>query len=196
MTSDTQWPAYIVFDQPRQGKPPFYAGAVHAPDPEMALQNARDVFGRRDDHLCLWVVPEAEIFARTAEELAQQANESTDPQPNPPINQRTDEPTARPEIYHVFQKITHKGTLVHAGEVEAGDPASALAAARAAYPTPSALVWWVFPARAIHRTDPAENEFLFGPAHDKPFRHPSFYPTVTLMREISLAKEKLEWEDE
>ena len=45
--TDTQWPLYEVFEQERPGQPHRNAGAVHAPDPELALQNARDVFVRR-----------------------------------------------------------------------------------------------------------------------------------------------------
>jgi ring-1,2-phenylacetyl-CoA epoxidase subunit PaaB len=180
---DTQWPKYIVFDQPGEGKPAFYAGSVHAPDSEMALLNARDVFGRRDDHVRLRVVRESYIFTKTAEEL-----ESEIPASSQSFHEL--------QPYAVFQKTTHKGTLVQVGEVQATEAEDALAKAIAAYPDPKVIVWWVFPARAIHCTDPAENDTLFGPAFDKPFRHSNFYPTVTLMREISLANEKLNWEDE
>jgi ring-1,2-phenylacetyl-CoA epoxidase subunit PaaB len=185
----TQLPSYIVFDQPAAGKPAFYAGAVHAPDPEMALLNARDVFARREDHVRLWVVRESQIYAKTVEELSESAT-------NKPTDQRTNQPTNEPTPYLVFQKTVHKGTLVQVGEVDAPDPTAAMTQATETYPNPKALVWWVFPASAIHRTDPAENDALFGPAENKPFRHSNFYPTVTLMREITLANEKLDWKDE
>jgi ring-1,2-phenylacetyl-CoA epoxidase subunit PaaB len=181
---DTQWPQFIVFDQPKEGKPPFYAGAVHAPDPEMALLNARDVFARRDSHVNLWVVRESHIFAKTAEELSQE------------FSAGQDEALDNLEVYFVFQKTSHNGTLVQVGEVKAANPESAMAAALKSFSNPKAIVWWVFSARAAHQSDPAENETLFGPADDKPFRHSNFYPTVTLMREINLAKEKLNWDDE
>ena len=179
---DTQWPQFIVFDQPGEGKTAFYAGAVHAFDPEMALLNARDVFGRREDHVRLWVVRETEIYAKTIEELSLEIPAS--PQNSPATT------------YHVFQKTVHKGTLVHIGEILAANPENALAQALETFSNPNAIVWWVLPERAVHRSDPAENESLFGPAQNKLFRHSSFYPTVTLMREVSLAKEKLEWDDE
>ena len=182
---DTQWPQFIVFDQPGEGKPAFYAGAVHAPDPEMALLNARDVFARRDAHVCLWVVRESAIFAKTSEELAQGI-------PDDSGNSAENLPAA----YLVFQKTVQKGTLVQVGEVQARNATAALKKALHVYVNPKAIVWWVFPVNAIHRTDPAENESLFGPAESKPFRHSKFYPTVTLMREINMANEKLNWEDE
>lgn len=185
---DTQLPLYIVFDQSAEGKPAFYAGSVHAPDPEMALLNARDVFARRDDHVYLWVVRDSAIYAKTAEELLEAASQQT--------SKPTNQPTAHPTPYLVFQKTVHKGTLVQVGEVSASDSVEAMTQATATYPNPKAIVWWVLPATALHRTDPDENEALFGPAHAKPFRHSSFYPTVTLMREINLANEKLDWSDE
>jgi ring-1,2-phenylacetyl-CoA epoxidase subunit PaaB len=178
---DTQWPKYIVFDQPNEGKPAFYAGSVHAPDSEMALLNARDVFGRRDEHNQLWVVPENQIFSRTLQELTTQPS--------------ADVSLSEEEAFIVFQKTSHKGTLFQIGEVQANHPQEAMGKALETYSNPKAIVWWVVPARAIRYSDPSENDSLFGPAHEKPFRHSNFYPTVTLMREINLANEKLNWED-
>ncbi len=186
---DTQFPSYIVFDQSGEGKPAFYAGAVHAPDPEMALLNARDVFARRDEHVRLWVVRESQIYTKTAEELSESANQQISKSAN-------QQPTTQPSPYLVFQKTVHRGTLVQVGEVTASNPAEAMTQATTTYPNPKAIVWWVFPASAIHRTDPTENDALFGPAEDKHYRHSNFYPTVTLMREITLANEKLDWKDE
>lgn len=57
-----------VFVQGRNGKPHEHAGNVHAPDAESALQNARDVYGRRDDLASLWVVPSEAITASTPED--------------------------------------------------------------------------------------------------------------------------------
>lgn len=189
---DTQWSQYIVFDQPRENKPAFYAGAVHAPDPEIALLNARDVFARREDHVCLWVVQDKYIYAKTAEELNHLITVPATVQTNQPAN----EPTNQQQTFLVFQKTAHKGTLVQIGEAQAGSPEEAMAKAIAAYPNPKVIVWWVLPVSAIHQTDPSENDTLFGPADNKPFRHSNYYPTVTLMREINLANEKLNWEEE
>jgi len=59
----TQWPLWEVFLQPADGSPHEHAGSVHAPDAEMALQNARDVYTRRGEAVSLWVVPAAAIVA-------------------------------------------------------------------------------------------------------------------------------------
>ncbi len=63
--SDTQWPLWEVFVQEKQGAPHEHAGSVHAPDAEIALQNARDVYARRGRLLSIWVVPAATITATT-----------------------------------------------------------------------------------------------------------------------------------
>lgn len=60
---DTQWETYEVFHQSRRGEPHSYVGSVHAPDPQMALQLARDQFARRLKCVSLWVVRSADITA-------------------------------------------------------------------------------------------------------------------------------------
>lgn len=58
-----QWPLWEVFTQAPGGKPHEHAGSVHAPDAEIALQNARDVYTRRGEAVSLWVVPSVAITA-------------------------------------------------------------------------------------------------------------------------------------
>jgi ring-1,2-phenylacetyl-CoA epoxidase subunit PaaB len=64
---DTQWPLWEVFVQDAQGAPHSHAGSVHAVDAEHALQNARDVYGRRGA-LSMWVVPAATITATSPDD--------------------------------------------------------------------------------------------------------------------------------
>ena len=52
-----------VFTQPEPGAPHEHAGSVHAPDAEMALQNARDTYARRGEAVSIWVVPSRAITA-------------------------------------------------------------------------------------------------------------------------------------
>jgi ring-1,2-phenylacetyl-CoA epoxidase subunit PaaB len=63
---DTQWVLYEVFVQLETGKPHEHAGSLRAPDPEMALLNARDVYARREHPVSLWVVPADAITATTS----------------------------------------------------------------------------------------------------------------------------------
>ena len=52
-----------VFIQSENGAPHEHAGSVHAPDAELALQNARDVYTRRGNAVSIWVVPSESITA-------------------------------------------------------------------------------------------------------------------------------------
>ena len=63
--ADGQWAAWEVFTQEAQGAPHEHAGSVRATDAEHALQNARDVYGRRGKVLSMWVVPTGAIAATT-----------------------------------------------------------------------------------------------------------------------------------
>jgi len=65
---NTEWPVWEVFAQLNWGKPHEHCGNVHAPDAEMALQNARDVYARRFNVKSLWVVPASAITATKLDE--------------------------------------------------------------------------------------------------------------------------------
>ena len=54
-----------VFVQLAGGEPHEHVGNVHASDAEIALQNARDVYGRREEIVSIWVVPSESITAST-----------------------------------------------------------------------------------------------------------------------------------
>jgi ring-1,2-phenylacetyl-CoA epoxidase subunit PaaB len=174
---DTQWPRYEVFEQEQPGQPHRNAGAVHAPDPEMALLNARDVFVRRPYCHSLWVAPANAIYTRTAEELAAGAEDSAPEVASP----------ARPQTYQVFQKLTQRQAetfVSHAGSVEASSAAEALRLARERFGRQAVFVWWIVPDSAIVRSDPAEADSLFAPALDKPYRQPGYYHVLTQMRAV------------
>ena len=61
--SEAKMPIWEVFIRARSGLAHRHAGSVHAPDPEMALQAARDTYTRRGEGLSIWVVPSAAITA-------------------------------------------------------------------------------------------------------------------------------------
>lgn len=178
--ADTQWPRFQVFQQYKEGQAHQNVGTVHAPDPEMALQNARDVFVRRPDCTSIWVVRADQIFAKTAEELDSWEAEKT-------VDPRT--PT---EPYHVFRKLEHWSTHAYAGIIEAATPVRALRSALKVFADRTALVWWVFPSRLVTCSDPEDVESMFQPALDKPFRNQAQYRTVTLMRQVQTSAEHQE----
>lgn len=61
--SEKATPLWEVFIRARNGLSHKHAGSVHAADPEMALQAARDVYTRRGEGQSLWVVRSEDIIA-------------------------------------------------------------------------------------------------------------------------------------
>ena len=62
------WPLWEVFVRARRGLSHVHVGSLHAPDAEMALRNARDLYTRRQEGVSLWVVPAADITASSPDE--------------------------------------------------------------------------------------------------------------------------------
>ncbi|HEU0197380.1 MAG TPA: 1,2-phenylacetyl-CoA epoxidase subunit PaaB [Nevskiaceae bacterium] len=58
-----QWPLWEVFIRSQHGLAHRHVGSLHAPDAEMAICNARDVYTRRNEGVSIWVVPSAAITA-------------------------------------------------------------------------------------------------------------------------------------
>jgi ring-1,2-phenylacetyl-CoA epoxidase subunit PaaB len=50
-----------VFRQEKEGDPMVHGGSVMAPDAELALHYAREMFGRRGESIRLWVVRRADV---------------------------------------------------------------------------------------------------------------------------------------
>jgi ring-1,2-phenylacetyl-CoA epoxidase subunit PaaB len=61
--SEKHLPLWEVFIRSRSGLAHKHCGSVHAADPEMALQAARDVYTRRGEGNSIWVVPSSAIVA-------------------------------------------------------------------------------------------------------------------------------------
>lgn len=61
--SKQEWPLWEVFIRSRQGLGHKHAGSLHAADAQMAIQNARDVYTRRQEGVSIWVVPAEAITA-------------------------------------------------------------------------------------------------------------------------------------
>ncbi len=62
------WPLYEVFVRAKRGLSHVHAGSLHAPDAQMALRNARDLYTRRQEGVSLWVVASDDIVASSPEE--------------------------------------------------------------------------------------------------------------------------------
>lgn len=66
---DSQGKLWEVFVQKKPGLPYVHCGNLHAFDAEMALQNARDLYTRRNEGTALWVVPSDAIVASSPEDI-------------------------------------------------------------------------------------------------------------------------------
>jgi ring-1,2-phenylacetyl-CoA epoxidase subunit PaaB len=65
------WPLWEVFIRSKNGLEHRHCGSLHAADATMALENARDVYTRRNEGVSIWVVPSAQITASQPEENAE-----------------------------------------------------------------------------------------------------------------------------
>jgi len=77
-SSETAWPLWEVFIRSKQGLDHKHAGSLHAADAAMAIENARDVYTRRQEGVSLWVVESKYIHASNpddAEALYEPAND-------------------------------------------------------------------------------------------------------------------------
>jgi ring-1,2-phenylacetyl-CoA epoxidase subunit PaaB len=68
MTGRASWPLWEVFVRSRRGLSHNHVGSLRAPDAEMALRNARDLYTRRSEGVSIWVVPASAIMASSPDE--------------------------------------------------------------------------------------------------------------------------------
>ena len=66
--SEREWPLYEVFVRGKRGLNHVHVGSLHAPDDEMALRHARDVYTRRNEGVSIWVVRADDITASSPDE--------------------------------------------------------------------------------------------------------------------------------
>ena len=69
--SNKNWPLWEIFIRSKSGINHKHVGSLHAADAEMAIENARDVYTRRNEGVSIWVVPSSQITASDPEEGAE-----------------------------------------------------------------------------------------------------------------------------
>lgn len=67
---ETAWPLWEIFIRSKQGLDHKHAGSLHAADAAMAMENARDVYTRRQEGVSLWVVESKNIHASNPDDAA------------------------------------------------------------------------------------------------------------------------------
>jgi len=169
--TDTQWPRFEVFLIEEDEKPAEHVGSVHAPDAEMALLNARDVFVRRPRCRQLWVAPSSKVLFRTAQELKDATT--------PPGNQLEE-----PQPYLVFSKPNHREPLTLSKCLSAGSAETALRSVLAGGYGADYPLWAIVSEADLTRSDPEESESFFEPAESKQYKMHADFPTGQLMKEV------------
>src|SRR5579885_3854974 len=62
------WPLWEIFIRSKQGLDHKHVGSLHAADAKMAIENARDVYTRRQEGISIWVVESKYIHATNPDE--------------------------------------------------------------------------------------------------------------------------------
>ena len=60
---NNNWPLWEIFIRSKSGLNHKHVGSLHAADASMAVQNARDVYTRRNEGVSIWVVKSESIIA-------------------------------------------------------------------------------------------------------------------------------------
>ena len=68
ISSESNWPLWEVFIRSKQGLDHKHVGSLHAADAQMAIENARDVYTRRQEGISIWVVESKYIHASSPDE--------------------------------------------------------------------------------------------------------------------------------
>ncbi|MBK8515396.1 MAG: 1,2-phenylacetyl-CoA epoxidase subunit B [Saprospiraceae bacterium] len=89
------WPLYEIFIRSRNGLNHKHVGSLHAADAQMAIQNARDVYTRRNEGVSIWVVESNQITASNPDD-----SESL-------FDPASDKVYRHPTFYHLPDELKH-----------------------------------------------------------------------------------------
>jgi ring-1,2-phenylacetyl-CoA epoxidase subunit PaaB len=70
-TVETSWPLWEIFIRSKQGLDHKHCGSLRATDAQMAVENARDVYTRRQEGISIWVVESKFITASNPEQAGE-----------------------------------------------------------------------------------------------------------------------------
>lgn len=77
-TAVSTWPLWEVFIRSKQGLDHKHVGSLHATDAKMAIENARDVYTRRQEGISIWVVESKHITASNPDEAGEMYEPAVD----------------------------------------------------------------------------------------------------------------------
>ncbi|MCE0506528.1 MULTISPECIES: 1,2-phenylacetyl-CoA epoxidase subunit PaaB [unclassified Roseivivax] len=90
-----EWPLWEIFIRGSQGLNHRHVGSLHAPDAEMAIRNARDVYTRRKEGVSIWVVRSADITSSAPSEKG------------PMFDPAESKPYRHPSFYDIPDDVGH-----------------------------------------------------------------------------------------
>lgn len=67
----SEWPIFEIFVRSKNGLEHRHFGSLHAADAAMAIENARDVYTRRQEGVSIWVVESKNITATNPEQFGE-----------------------------------------------------------------------------------------------------------------------------
>ncbi len=73
-----EWPLFEIFVRSKQGLDHKHVGSLHAADAQMAIENARDVYTRRQEGVSIWAVESKHITASNPDEAGELYEPSLD----------------------------------------------------------------------------------------------------------------------
>lgn len=89
------WPLWEIFIRSKAGLNHKHVGSLHAADAEMAIQNARDVYTRRNEGVSIWVVESKNVTA-------------SDPDDSDPLFEPANDKVYRhPTFYDLPEEVKH-----------------------------------------------------------------------------------------
>ena len=89
------WPLFEIFIRGKAGLAHKHVGSLHAADEEMAIENARDVYCRRNEGVSIWVVKSEHITA-------------SDPADSDPLFEPAKDKVYRhPTFYNLPEEVGH-----------------------------------------------------------------------------------------
>lgn len=66
--TEETWPLWEIFIRSKQGLDHKHVGSLHAADAKMAIENARDVYTRRQEGVSIWAVESKYVHASNPDE--------------------------------------------------------------------------------------------------------------------------------
>jgi len=90
-----EWPLWEIFIRSQHGLAHRHVGSLHAPDAAAAINNARDVYTRRNEGVSIWAVRSTDIAASSPSEKG------------PLFDPANSKPYRHPTFYEIPESLGH-----------------------------------------------------------------------------------------